>query len=123
MHEQGAELAFTYQNEKLKSRVEKIAEQTGSNIVIPCDVASDEEIDNVFAELAKHWDGFDILIHSVGFAPREQLDGDYMDVDHPRGFPDCARHQFLQLCGPGQSRPAADGRPRRRHVDADLHGL
>ena len=48
MHEQGAELAYTYQNEKLKTRVDKIAEQTGSDIVIPCDVASDEEIENTF---------------------------------------------------------------------------
>ena len=48
MHEQGAELAFTYQNDKLKSRVEKIAAQTGSDIVIPCDVAFDEEIEAVF---------------------------------------------------------------------------
>jgi len=86
MHEQGAELAFTYQNEKLKTRVEKIAAQTGSDIVLPCDVASDEEIDNVFTELAKHWDGFDILVHSVGFAPREQLDGDYIDAVTREGF-------------------------------------
>ena len=61
MHEQGAELAFTYQNDKLKTRVEKIAAQTGSEIMIPCDVASDEDITNTFTELSSHWDGFDIL--------------------------------------------------------------
>jgi enoyl-[acyl-carrier protein] reductase I len=86
MHEQGAELAFTYQNEKLLSRVQKIADQTGSGIVIPCDVASDEEIDKVFVELAGHWDRFDILVHSVGFAPRDQLAGDYMDCITREGF-------------------------------------
>ena len=86
MHEQGAELAFTYQNDKLLSRVQKIADQTGSGIVIPCDVASDEEIDNVFVELARHWDKFDILVHSVGFAPRDQLAGDYMDCVTREGF-------------------------------------
>lgn len=86
MHEQGAELAFTYQNDKLLSRVQKIADQTGSGIVIPCDVASDEEIDNVFVELARHWDKFDILVHSVGFAPRDQLAGDYMDCITREGF-------------------------------------
>jgi enoyl-[acyl-carrier protein] reductase I len=80
MYEQGAELAFTYQTEKLLSRVQTIAEQTGSSIVLPCDVASDDDISNLFGELKKHWDGYDILIHSVGFAPREQLEGDYMDV-------------------------------------------
>ena len=86
MHEQGAELAFTYQNDKLLSRVQKIADQTGSGIVIPCDVASDEEIDHVFVELARHWEHFDILVHSVGFAPRDQLAGDYMDCITREGF-------------------------------------
>ena len=86
MYEQGAELAFTYQNDKLKSRVEKIASQTGSGILIPCDVGSDEEIQHTFDELAKHWDGLDILVHSVGFAPREQLAGDYIDAVTREGF-------------------------------------
>lgn len=86
MHEQGAELAFTYQNDKLKTRVDKIAEQCGSDVVLPCDVGSDEEIASVFADLAKRWDALDILIHSVGFAPREQLEGDYMDVVNREGF-------------------------------------
>ncbi len=86
MHKQGAELAFTYQNERLKSRVEKIASQCGSNIVIPCDVATDEGIDETFSELAKHWDTLDILIHSIGFAPREELAGDYIDAVTREGF-------------------------------------
>ena len=86
MHEQGAELAYTYQNDKLKSRVDAIAEQTGSSIVIPCDVATDAEIEQAFAELKSHWDHFDILVHSVGFAPRDQLEGDYIDVVSREGF-------------------------------------
>ena len=86
MHEQGAELAFTYQNDKLKRRVDMIAEQTGSDIAIPCDVGSDEDIANTFTELAGHWDGFDILVHSVGFAPREMLAGDYIDAVTREGF-------------------------------------
>ena len=77
-HREGAEIAYTYQNEKLRKRVEKIAEITGSNIMLPCDVANDEDIENVFTELAKHWDGIDIIVHSVGFAPRELLQGDYL---------------------------------------------
>ncbi|HPY41388.1 MAG TPA: SDR family oxidoreductase, partial [Thiolinea sp.] len=60
MHREGAELALTYQNEKLKPRVEKFAEEFGSSIVIPCDVGSDSEIENTFKQLAEHWDGFDI---------------------------------------------------------------
>ena len=79
MHREGAELAFTYQNEKLKSRVEAAAAECGSSIVLPLDVADDGQIDAVFEALAAHWDGFDILIHSVGFAPREAIEGDYLD--------------------------------------------
>lgn len=104
MHEQGAELAFTYQNDKLKPRVEKIAGQTGSDIVIPCDVASDEEINATFSELGKHWDGFDILVHSVGFAPREQLDGDYIDAVTREGFQiahDISSYSFAALAKAG----------------------
>ncbi len=86
MHKQGAELAFTYQNERLKSRVDKIAEQCNSEIVLPCDVTLDEQIDSLFSELGKHWGKFDILVHSVGFAPREQLVGDYIDAVTREGF-------------------------------------
>ncbi|MGD2129998.1 MAG: enoyl-ACP reductase [Lysobacterales bacterium] len=104
MHEQGADLAYTYQNDKLKPRVEKIAEQTGSDIVIPCDVASDEEIDNLFVELARHWDYYDILVHSVGFAPRDQIEGDYMDVLNREGFRiahDISSYSFSALAKAG----------------------
>lgn len=79
MHREGAQLAFTYQNDKLKSRVENAAAEYGSDIVIPLDVADDAQIDTCFAELGKRWDGFDILVHSIGFAPREVLEGDYLD--------------------------------------------
>jgi enoyl-[acyl-carrier protein] reductase I len=80
MHREGAELAFTYQTEKLLSRVQACAaEYGGSQIILPCDVADDAQIDAVFTELAKHWDGFDILVHSVGFAPREAIEGGFLD--------------------------------------------
>jgi enoyl-[acyl-carrier protein] reductase I len=80
MHREGAQLAFTYQNDRLKDRVEEAANTFGSNIVLPCDVAEDAQIDDLFAELGKHWaDGFDVLVHSVGFAPREALQGGYLD--------------------------------------------
>ena len=104
MHEQGAELAFTYQTDKLKPRVESIAEATGSNIVIPCDVAFDEQIDKLFDELRTHWDHYDILVHSVGFAPRDQLDGDYMDVVNREGFQiahDISSYSFAALAKAG----------------------
>ncbi len=79
MHREGAQLAFTYQNERLKDRVDEAANQFGSNIVMPCDVGEDVDIDRVFARLGEHWDGFDILVHSVGFAPREAVQGQFLD--------------------------------------------
>ena len=79
MHREGAQLAFTYVNDKLRPRVDEAANAFGSNIVLPCDVTSDEQIDKLFADLGKHWDGFDILVHSIGFAPGEALSGEFLD--------------------------------------------
>ncbi|HEX7112997.1 MAG TPA: enoyl-ACP reductase [Mizugakiibacter sp.] len=79
MHREGAQLAFTYQNDKLKSRVEEAAAEFGSNIVLPCDVADDGQIEAMYQALGQHWDGFDILVHSVAFAPREAIQGDFLD--------------------------------------------
>jgi enoyl-[acyl-carrier protein] reductase I len=86
MHEQGAELAFTYQNERLASRVEKIAESFGSSIVMPCDVTSDEEIAQLFTTLSKTWGELDILVHSVAYAPQDQLQGSFVDCVTREGF-------------------------------------
>lgn len=86
MHRQGAELAFTYQTDKLKSRVQKIADECGSNLVYPCDVEFDEQIDDAMSRLGQDWDHLDILVHSVGFAPRDQLEGEYADVVSREGF-------------------------------------
>ena len=78
MHREGAQLAFSYPNEKLQPRVEKFAAEFDSSIVLPCDVASDEDIINLFTQLNKEWDSLDGLVHSIAFAPREALDGDYL---------------------------------------------
>ena len=83
MHREGAELAYTYQTEKLLSRVEKLAKETNSTIMLPCDVSSDEQIDHVFAELKQRWGSLDIIIHSVAYAPREELAGNYIDSATP----------------------------------------
>ena len=69
MHREGAELAFTYQNERLKDRVEKYAGELGSDIVIPCNVADDNEIEAVFEHLDDYWDHMDIMVHSIAYAP------------------------------------------------------
>lgn len=86
IHREGAELAFTYQNDKLKSRVENVAEELGSSIVLPCDVAEDASIEALFTELAKVWTTFDGFVHSIGFAPGDQLDGDYVNAVTRDGF-------------------------------------
>jgi len=79
MHREGAELAFTYQTEKLKTRVEKAAADYGSDIVLPLDVAEDAQIANCFEQLGKRWDGFDILVHAIAYAPREAIAGQFLD--------------------------------------------
>lgn len=87
MHREGAQLAFTYQNEKLQERVTRMAkEDFNSEISLPCDVASDAEITSMYESLAKHWDHFDIIVHSVAYAPADQLDGEYLDAVTRDGF-------------------------------------
>jgi len=78
-HEQGAELAFTYVGERFKDRITEFAAEFNSKLIFPCDVASDEEIDNVFKELSKSWPTFDGFVHSIGFAPREAIAGDFLE--------------------------------------------
>src|SRR3990167_7996454 len=107
MHREGAELAFTYQNEKLKGRVEGFAADWGSNadLCFPCDVANDEEIASVFEALSKKWDGLDCIVHSVGFAPGDQLDGDFTDVTTREGFRiahDISAYSFVALAKAGR---------------------
>ena len=86
MHEQGAELAFNYQNDKLQPRVEKMAEEWGSKLAFHCDLSSDESIAGLFDELSAHWDKLDVIVHSAAFAPADQLGGDYLDCVTREGF-------------------------------------
>lgn len=76
---EGAELAFTYQNERFKDRVAEMAGELGSKLIFACDVANDAEIDALFAELGKSWDGMDGLVHAIAFAPREAISGELLD--------------------------------------------
>ena len=85
-HEQGAELAFTYQNERLQERVQDMAADFNSTLTFPCDVASDTEIQAVFEQLGSHWNTLDIVIHSVAFAPADQISGDFVDNVNREGF-------------------------------------
>lgn len=85
MHAQGAELAFAH-IERMTDRVVPLAKQLGSDITFVMDVASDEEIAKGFAHLKSRWDGFDILVHAVAFAPREALTGGFIDATSREGF-------------------------------------
>ena len=111
MHRQGAEVALTYQNERLRSRVEKLAAELDSDITLPCDVEFDEQIDAAFGELGKRWDALDILVHAVAFAPREALQGDYLDAvdrDAFRIAHDISSYSFAALAK--AARPMMRGR-------------
>lgn len=85
-HAQGAELAFTYQNERLKDRVEAMASEFNSKLTFPCDVAHDDQIQTLFSDLRHHWSQFDILIHSVAYAPADQISGDFIESCTREGF-------------------------------------
>ncbi len=78
-HREGAELAFTYQNERFKGRVVDMAAEFGSSLAFQCDVANDAEIEALFAGLGKACDGLDGLVHAIAFAPREAIAGDFLD--------------------------------------------
>ena len=78
-HREGAQLAFTYQNERFEDRIRKFAGEFASDITIPLDVGSDEQIDNVFVELGRRWDGVDGLVHSIAYAPTEAIEGDFLN--------------------------------------------
>jgi enoyl-[acyl-carrier protein] reductase I len=110
-HAQGAELAFTFVGERFQERVTEFAAEFGSKIVLPCDVGSDAEIEATFTELAKHWDGLDGLVHSIGFAPREAIAGDFLEGLSREGFRiahDISAYSFPALCK--AAKPMMQGR-------------
>lgn len=105
MKREGAELAFSYQMERFQDRVTKLAADFGSNIVLPCDVSDDAQIDTLFEQLGKQWDGLDIIVHSVAFAPREALAGDYLDSVTRENFRiahDVSSYSFAALAKAGR---------------------
>lgn len=86
MFHQGAELAFTYQNEKLQSRVAAVAEVCNSQLLFPCDVSDDASITRLFDRLEHSWSTFDGFIHAIAYAPSEQLEGNYLEAVNREGF-------------------------------------
>jgi len=111
MHREGAELALTYQNDRLKDRVLEMADGFGAKLLMPLDVASDAQIDTAFSQVADAWGSLDIIVHSVGFAPREQLAGTYVDSVTREGFQiahDISSYSLAALAKAG--RPLMQGR-------------
>jgi enoyl-[acyl-carrier protein] reductase I len=105
MHREGAELALTYQNERLRSRVEGFAEKWDSRLIFPCDVTNDQEIGDLFADLGEHWDSLDGIVHCLAFAPGDQLDGNYVDVTTRQGFllaHEISSYSFVALAKAGK---------------------
>lgn len=105
MHKQGAKLAFSYQNDKLKPRVEKMAAEWGSHLTFDCDLGSDESIAGLFTQLGKHWDYLDVIVHSAAFAPAGQLEGDYVNAVTREGFGiahDISSYSFVALAKAGR---------------------
>lgn len=110
-HREGAQLAFSYQGEKIADRVAELAGHFGSSIVLPCDVASDEEIDNLFAALGQHWDGLDGIVHAVAFVPKVALAGEFLDSVNREYFRiahDISAYSFAALAKAGY--PMMEGR-------------
>ena len=104
MCREGAQLAFSYQGERVRDRVVELASEFDSKLVLPCDVASDAEIDALFAGLRQQWDGLDGIIHSIAFAPREALAGDYLDSVSREAFRiahDVSSYSFAALAKAG----------------------
>ena len=111
LHAEGAELAFTYVVDKLEDRVREMAADFGSTQVFRCDVQNDQEIDQLFADLGKEWDGLDGLVHAIAFAPRESLEGDFLDALTREAFQtahDVSAYSFPALAK--AARPMMQGR-------------
>ena len=110
LRKNGAELAFTYQNDKLKERVAKLASECESDIIMPCDVAEDGSIKNMLDQLSAKWNEFDIIVHSLAFAPREELEGNYVEKTTKEGFMSAhsiSSFSLLELCK--ESKPMLKG--------------
>ncbi|UCH46601.1 MAG: enoyl-ACP reductase [Betaproteobacteria bacterium] len=80
MHREGAKLAFTYQSENIRERVESLTPEFGPNLIFPCDVTSDEDIATLFEQLGESWGNLDGIVHAIAYAPREALSGDFHET-------------------------------------------
>ncbi|MDO5768398.1 MAG: enoyl-ACP reductase [Psychrobacter sp.] len=114
LHREGASLILTYPNDKIKKRVEMAAEQFNADMILACDVACDDSIEACFDAVSEHWrDGIDGVVHAIGFAPMEQLNGDFTEVTTREGSQiahDISAYSFVALA------------KASRHLLAQRHG-
>jgi enoyl-[acyl-carrier protein] reductase I len=99
-HNQGAELAFTFQGEALEKRVRPLAQSVNADLVLPCDVSQDGSVKEVFAGIAKAWKGLDFVVHAIAFSDKDQLKGRYLDTtrDNFRMTMDISCFSFTEVC-------------------------
>ena len=100
MSKSGAELAFPYQNERLLKKIKPLAEDLGVETLVECDVSSDASIAKAFQAIKSKWGNIDGLVHSIGFAPTDQLEGDFTEVTTREGFQiahDISSYSFTAL--------------------------
>ncbi len=99
-HEHGAEIAFTYQGEMLEKRVRPLAASLGSDLVLPCDVTNDEQLDTVFETLEKKWGKLDFIVHAIGYSNKDELRGRYCDTsrDNFKLSLDISCYSFTAVC-------------------------
>src|ERR1700753_625132 len=108
---EGAELAFTYVGDRFKDRITEFATEFGSDLVFPCDVGDDAQIEALFTSLKQHWDSLDGLVHSIGFAPREAIAGDFLEGMTRENFRvahDISAYSFAALAKAAQPMLSAD---------------
>jgi len=98
--EQGAALAFTYQGEALEKRVRPLAEQVGSDIILPCDVTDKESMDKLFSEISDRWGGLDFVVHAIAYSDKDELKGKYLDTtrDNFLRSLDISCYSFTDVC-------------------------
>jgi enoyl-[acyl-carrier protein] reductase I len=100
LHAQGAELAFTFQNESLERRVVPLGTSLGASLFLPCDVSDDAQVEAVFTRLEKEWGALDFVLHAVGFSDKDELKGLYLNTSHKNFLHtlDVSCYSFTRVC-------------------------
>ena len=118
MHREGAKLALLIRERESANALQKLITEFDSDLLFPCDVSNDAEIANCFDNLGRHWDGLDGIVHSIAFAPREALSGDYLESVNREAFRiahDVSSYSFAALAKAGAAANGGTGKGRFSH--------